>query len=122
MPTVPVNGTACVVRLEKEGRIICSVNGQVLIDLVDQSLKDGRIGLCKFRAPSAEFRKFRHSKRFAQSSIPPALVQKIRLLSGSLNEDSTLRKKTLMTWSIKDQWLRRLSLTTRLDWKEKPNA
>ena len=81
------------VRLEKEGRIICSVNGQVLIDLVDQSLKDGKIGLCKFRAPSAEFRKFRHSKRFAQSSIPPALVQKIRRLSGSLNEDSTLRKK-----------------------------
>ena len=27
-----------------------------------------------------------------------------------------------MTWSIKDQWLRRLSLTTRSDWKEKPNV
>ena len=81
------------VRLEKEGRIICSVNGQVLIDLVDQSLKDGSIGLCKFRSPYAEFRKFRHSKRFPQSSIPPSLVEKIRRLSGSLNENSSPRRK-----------------------------
>ncbi len=81
------------VRLEKEGRIICSVNDHVLINLVDQSLKDGRIGLCKFRSPTAEFRKFRHSKRFAKSSIPPGLVQKVRRLSGSLNEDSPPRKK-----------------------------
>ena len=83
------------VRLEKEGRIICSVNDQVLIDLVDQSLKNGRIGLCKFRLPTAEFRKFRHSKRFPQSSISPALVKKIRRLSSSLNENADPSKKDL---------------------------
>lgn len=83
------------VRLEKEGRIICSVNGQVLIDLVDQAFKKGRIGLCKFRAPAAEFRKFRHSKRFPKSSVSPALAKKIRQLSGSLNENSSPSKKDL---------------------------
>jgi len=83
------------VRLEKEGRIICSVNGQVLIDLVDPSMKKGRIGLCKFRSPSAEFRKFRHSKRFPKSSISPVLAKKIRRLSGSLNENSSLPKKDI---------------------------
>ena len=83
------------VRLEKEGRIICSVNGQVLIDLVDQSLKKGRVGLCKFRAPAAEFRKFRHSKRFPKSSVSPALAKKVRQLSGSLNENSSPSKKDL---------------------------
>ena len=74
------------VRLEKEGRIICSVNDRVVIDLADLSLKEGRIGLCKFRSPAAEFRKFRHSKRFARSSISPDLIKKIRRISSSLNE------------------------------------
>ncbi|MBT3636454.1 MAG: hypothetical protein HN531_05920 [Opitutae bacterium] len=83
------------VRLEKEGRIICSVNDQVIVDLLDLSMKEGRIGLCKFRSPSAEFRKFRHSKRFPQSSIPPALVKKIRRISDSLNENSDPSKKDL---------------------------
>ena len=56
------------VRIDGEGRIICSVNDQMVIDIVDFTFKAGRIGLCKFRAPSAEFRKFRHSKRFPKSA------------------------------------------------------
>lgn len=78
------------VRLEKKGRIICSVNDQVVIDLVDPAFDAGRIGLCKFRAPTAEFRKFRFSKRFPSSSISPELAQKIRRLTTSMKEDRSL--------------------------------
>ncbi len=40
-------------------RIVCSVNDEPIIDLDDDGLKIGRVGLCKFRSPSAEFRNFR---------------------------------------------------------------
>ena len=57
------------VRLEENGRMICSVNNEVVIDLIDHGLESGKVGLCKFREPTARFRFFRVSKRFANSEV-----------------------------------------------------
>lgn len=85
------------VRIDGEGRIICSVNDQMVIDIVDFTFKAGRIGLCKFRAPSAEFRKFRHSKRFPKSAISPKLVGVIKELTESLEDYERLDSEELKT-------------------------
>ncbi|MFP6899771.1 MAG: trypsin-like peptidase domain-containing protein, partial [Opitutales bacterium] len=50
------------VSLDEKGRLACSVNEVVVIDLVDTGLKSGQVGLVKFRQPSAEFRRFRFAK------------------------------------------------------------
>ena len=68
------------VRLEENGRMICSVNNEVVIDLIDHGLESGKVGLCKFREPTARFRFFRVSKRFANSEVTPEFASKIRKL------------------------------------------
>jgi regulator of sirC expression with transglutaminase-like and TPR domain len=68
------------VRLEENGRMICSVNNEVVIDLIDHGFDIGKVGLCKFREPTARFRFFRVSKRFPNSQVTPAFANKIRKL------------------------------------------
>ena len=72
------------VRLEENGRLICSVNDEVVIDLLDHGLDSGQVGLCKFREPTARFRFFRISKRFPQSKVTPAFSNQVRKLVLSL--------------------------------------
>ena len=77
------------VRLEENGRMICSVNDEVVIDLVDHGFESGQVGLCKFREPSAQFRFFRVSKRFPKSKITPAFANQVRkLVRPLLHRDS----------------------------------
>ena len=66
------------VRLEENGNMICSVNDEIVIDLIDHGLDSGSVGLCKFREPTARFRFFRVSKRFPKSEITPTFVNKVR--------------------------------------------
>jgi regulator of sirC expression with transglutaminase-like and TPR domain len=68
------------VRLEENGRMICSVNDEVVIDLVDRGFEHGQVGLCKFREPTARFRFFRVSKRFPKSKITPTFTNQVRKL------------------------------------------
>ena len=77
------------VRLEENGRMICSVNDEVVIDLVDRGLESGQVGLCKFREPTARFRFFRVSKRFPKSKVTPAFTNQVRkLVRPLLHRDS----------------------------------
>ena len=77
------------VRLEENGRLICSVNDEVVIDLLDHGLDSGQVGLCKFREPTARFRFFRVSKRFPQSKVTPAFSNQVRkLVRPLLHRDS----------------------------------
>ena len=77
------------VRLEENGRLICSVNDEVVIDLLDHGLDSGQVGLCKFREPTARFRFFRVSKRFPQSKVTPAFSNQVRkLVRPLLHHDS----------------------------------
>jgi S1-C subfamily serine protease/regulator of sirC expression with transglutaminase-like and TPR domain len=50
------------VRLEKD-KIICSVNGQVVIESADRALSAGKLGLAKFRDTKAEFKQLRMGQR-----------------------------------------------------------
>ena len=78
------------VRLEENGRMICSVNDEVVIDLVDRGLESGQVGLCKFREPTARFRFFRVSKRFPKSKVTPAFTNQVRKLVRPLLHRDTL--------------------------------
>ena len=74
------------VRWEPE-RILCFVNGRLVIESTDRSLTEGKVGLAKFRDTKAEFRNFqvasviRESKPASIATLSPDLVQKIERLS-----------------------------------------
>ena len=69
------------VKLEENGKITCFVNNQAVIELTDKTLTNGRIGLCKFRAPTAEFRNFKQGKRIESSLISSETRKVVRRIS-----------------------------------------
>ena len=83
------------VRLEENGQIVCSVNGEIVIDLIDHGLDGGKIGLCKFREPTAQFRFFRISKRFPKSTVTPAFSKKVREIVRPLMPRAELSSKEM---------------------------
>lgn len=76
------------IKVGKEGEINCYVNDTSVIELKDRTLTRGKIGLCKFRAPTAEFRNFRWAKQFPRSKVTQKTKQKIKKIikNFSLNE------------------------------------
>ncbi len=83
------------VSLDKAGKLKCSVNNKVAIEVVDKGLTAGRVGLCKFRQPGAEFRRFRFDKTLPSNEISDALASKVRKISNQLAEDGKLPFKEL---------------------------
>ena len=83
------------VRLEENGRMICSVNDEVVFDLIDNGFDEGNVGLCKFREPTARFRFFRVSKRFSNSEISPSFAGKIKKLVRPLMHRDSLQPKEI---------------------------
>lgn len=81
--------------LGKDGRLTCSVNGQVVIDLTDKGLASGQVGLCKFRAPAAEFRRFRFGEALADEEISPKLVKQAERLARPLADSEELPAPTI---------------------------
>ena len=81
------------VKLGEKGKIMCFVNDQLVIELVDKEFTEGRIGLCKFRAPTAEFRNFRHAKRFPSSTILPKTRARIQKIARSLAKKDQLSQE-----------------------------
>ncbi|MDG1131815.1 MAG: transglutaminase family protein [Opitutales bacterium] len=72
------------IRFDQGGQIRCSINEQEVIEAVDFTLKQGWIGLCKFREPAAEFRNFRISPRLSSGSITPEIRERAYELSQTL--------------------------------------
>ena len=83
------------VSLGEDGQLACSVNDTVVIDLVDKGLTKGRVGLCKFRQPGAEFRRFRIAKSLPGSEIPEGLVKLVRRIVRNLEDNKKLGSKEL---------------------------
>jgi len=83
------------VSLGEEGQLACSVNDTVVIDLVDKGLTKGRVGLCKFRQPGAEFRRFRIAKSLPGREIPEGLVKLVRRVVRNLEDRKKLGSKEL---------------------------
>jgi regulator of sirC expression with transglutaminase-like and TPR domain len=61
------------VRVE-ERKITCFVNGEKVIELEDDTLRDGQVGLTKFRQTVATFRNFRLGSNLAEEATPPELL------------------------------------------------
>ena len=83
------------VKLEENGKITCFVNNQAVIELTDKTLTNGRIGLCKFRAPTAEFRNFKQGKRIESSLISSETRKVVRRISKNIEKNDQLSKKEL---------------------------
>lgn len=60
------------VRVEPE-RILCFLNGELVIESRDANLRGGKVGLCKFRQTDAEFKDFRIGEKL-ESPAPSAEV------------------------------------------------
>ena len=73
------------VKFEDNGRIICSVNKEVVIDVLDFEKTSGLVGICKFREPTATFRNFRFAKRFPTEKVSSKLRDKVRKLTRDLS-------------------------------------
>ena len=87
------------IRLQEDGRMICSVNEEVVIDLRDQALIKGKVGFCKFREPTASFRNFRFAKRFPKSKVTPKVMSQVRKFTQDLGTRDDLshgQKQELM--------------------------
>jgi regulator of sirC expression with transglutaminase-like and TPR domain len=57
------------VRIEK-GKLICFVNEHLVVEIADDGLTSGKVGLAKFRETEAEFKQFQVSKRLAVDLSP----------------------------------------------------
>ena len=83
------------VSIGAEGKLACSVNGSIVIDLVDKGLTKGRVGLCKFRQPGAEFRRFRIAKSLPEEEIPEGLAKRVKRIVHNLENDEKLGSNDL---------------------------
>jgi len=59
------------------GRIRCYINDELLIESIDAVYRAGRVGLCKFRQTSAEFRDFQIGASLPSSQPPGELLEQI---------------------------------------------
>lgn len=80
------------VRVE-EGRIKCFVNGRQVLDQEDAGLRGGRVGLCKFRMPGAEFKNFRVGADLAEKQIDPQFAEGIKKSLGDFLKGGAGREK-----------------------------
>ena len=81
------------VKLEEKGKITCFVNDEPVIEVIDKSLVEGRVGLCKFRSPSVQFRNFKQARRFPSSVIPKKTRQSVKKITRNLAKLERLPKE-----------------------------
>ncbi len=62
------------VRVEN-GRLLCFINGHLVIESNDGSFDSGRVGLAKFRQTEAEFRRFRVGAELASEHVTAEAMQ-----------------------------------------------
>ena len=83
------------VKIEEGGKITCYINGKSIIEVIDQTFKEGQVGLCKFRSTTAEFRNFRFAEKFLSSSISKKTNQEIKKIVKGLTKKETLSEEHL---------------------------
>lgn len=64
------------VRVE-EKRIICYVNGQKVLEQDDDEYRTGKAGLCRFRAPGAQYKNFRVGSDLTDKPISPEIASAV---------------------------------------------
>lgn len=95
-------------------KITAWVNGQRVMEHEDTGLRRGKAGLCRFRAPGAEFRGFRLGLDLAEKSISPALVKSVHgALDDFVQSGSGARDQALGTLMEDPVAARRLMIERR---------
>lgn len=64
------------VRVEDK-HIICFINGQKVIEQDDDEFRAGKAGLCRFRAPGAQYKNFRVGNDLTDKPIPAEIAEKV---------------------------------------------
>lgn len=65
-----------------EHTIRCFVNGRQVLAQQESALRGGRVGLCKFRMPGAQFKGLRVGADLAEKSIAPEVAESFRAVLG----------------------------------------
>ena len=79
------------VRVE-EKKITCFVNGEKVVELEDDRLRGGKVGLAKFRQTVATFRNFRLGANLVEEPPAPELVAKLARQIGRLKKNPANEK------------------------------
>lgn len=69
-----------------EGIIRCWVNGEMAMEVKDGGLRGGRVGLCKFRDTTAEFRGFKTGADLAPKVVSKDVTEKVQRTLGDYLE------------------------------------
>lgn len=75
--------------------ITCWVNGTQVLHQQDDGLRGGKVGLCKFRSPSAEFRGFRTGPDLAEKPVPADMATRIQTTLQSFGQKPATRRDAL---------------------------
>ena len=109
------------VRVLKD-RLECFVNGKLVITSTDKQIREGQIGLCKFRSTEPEFRRFQVGKHNDRISLSDEAMESIVRIFGETPSGSTdVSSETLQSLNgspvaIEYELKRRVStLTKRID-------
>jgi S1-C subfamily serine protease/regulator of sirC expression with transglutaminase-like and TPR domain len=82
------------VRVEP-GQITAWVNGQRVMVHEDSVLRGGSVGLCRFRAPKAEYRGFRLGSDLSEKPVSPQLADAVHQVLDHYASSSGSREQTL---------------------------
>ncbi|MBI1345258.1 trypsin-like serine protease [bacterium] len=82
------------VRVEA-GRIRCYINDELLIESNDMTYRMGRVGLCKFRQTSAEFRGFKIGETLPSSRPTKELLEQIASVADDLPLKGPAKPETI---------------------------
>lgn len=78
------------VRVE-EDRILCYLNGELVIESKDATYKSGLVGLCKFRHTEAEYKGFRVAKQVVDTRPNDELLGKVtKVVEGLTSDDAAV--------------------------------
>ncbi len=80
------------VRLE-EGKILCFVNDQPVVEVADSGLTGGKAGLVKFRQTQAQFKGFKVGREVTRVTVPASEAQRIEKLVGDGASPSAINPK-----------------------------
>lgn len=82
------------VRVDAE-RLTCFVNGVQVIEQLDDTFRGGKVGLCKFRNTSAEFKNFRVGSDLRDKPLPADVVARVNSSLEAFLGDASVREQTL---------------------------
>jgi regulator of sirC expression with transglutaminase-like and TPR domain len=79
------------VRVEKD-RLLCYVNDKLVVESKDRGLTGGKVGLCKFRDSSLEFKNFEVGAKVASALPPLEVVERVSKAVTGVDSEALLSK------------------------------